>query len=817
MNIVCKNSLKNVFGKPLRTLIVVFAIFMCSFSALAAFDLGSMIGRLLMDFYGNVSRADIMVYSDGRDISELPEGFPEHDLLSVVCNSEMLYKDIEGEYSYVTTDGLTIYGLNIDDAVSMEFLPSMELEDGCVYITDEFAEDYGYSEGDTIILHDRASEEVELTVGGILPADAKNPLISGNTAIVNLETSNILSCGDTTPSLLMIDVLDDSEIEEAKDLLNNKYPGITISEMSLNDSIISLMNDFKVILYLLFAATVLLVIFVTSSICNRIVSERMSYIGTLRSLGMSVERTARILLLENVLYALFGSIPATLIYSGIRAIGAAALESSEIGAFGMKMPVLSKRLIGGVILGAVIIECLIPLRAILKALKTSIRDLIFDNRDTVYTFGKKSLITGLICLIPAVILAFISKDMGTAILCLVLSVGALALLFPRILRLVSKGVRRIADKKGNAKLSLAAVECTSRKSTVGSGVLCATASAMCIIVVSIAFSLFGATSDTPYSSDLVAKCNNSMKYYSYVEFLDGVTDVEPVYYKMVQYSLKDEENSNTGYIYAVPDGGYKYYSQLGDVPETLGDDSILIDSNYAAKYGISEGETISLIINPESIVPIRREYKVAGVSDDLAEDGVESVVISQDEFISIFLNRPAELLITCDDPDTTSEDMQTYGKGTYSEVKTKSEIIEENKKDSLLVNAVIVTIIAIAIGMTVIGVISNQIIGFEGRKKECAVMVSTAMSKKTLSGILFMEMLITSMTASFTGIVTGTLLLAVIGKALKTVELFVLDLQIDIGRSVLFFFVLLIAFAATVLFPIRNLKKMKISEQIKYE
>ena len=44
----------------------------------------------------------------------------------------------------------------------------------------------------------------------------------------------------------------------------------------------------------------------------------MSYIGTLRSLGMSTSRTGRILLLENVLYAVLGSIPATVLYSFIR-------------------------------------------------------------------------------------------------------------------------------------------------------------------------------------------------------------------------------------------------------------------------------------------------------------------------------------------------------------------------------------------------------------------------------------------------------------------------------------------------------------------
>ena len=61
MNIVFKNSLKNIFGKPLRTLLVVFAIFVCSLCALLCFDLSESITGILTLFYGSVSRADAVL------------------------------------------------------------------------------------------------------------------------------------------------------------------------------------------------------------------------------------------------------------------------------------------------------------------------------------------------------------------------------------------------------------------------------------------------------------------------------------------------------------------------------------------------------------------------------------------------------------------------------------------------------------------------------------------------------------------------------------------------------------------------------------
>ena len=140
--------------------------------------------------------------------------------------------------------------------------------------------------------------------------------------------------------------------------------------------------------------------------------------------------------------------------------------------------------------------------------------------------------------------------------------------------------------------------------------------------------------------------------------------------------------------------------------------------------------------------------------------------------------------------------------------------MESNNKKTM---AVVTAIIVIALGMTAIGMISNLLIGFEGRKKECAVLLSTAMGKAKLSGILFKEVLITSITASAAGTVIGSLLTLVIKAALDNSEVIVVDIAVDPVKSIMFFVLLAIVFTVTVLFPMRNLRKMKISEQIKYE
>ena len=819
MNIVFKNSLKNIFGKPLRTLLVVFAIFVCSLCALLCFDLSESITGILTLFYGSVSRADFIVSSSGSDVSTLPDGFPEADTMTIVGDSEMLYKKIDGEYCYVTTDTLRIMGLDVDEAVDMKFLAPIDLKDGEMFINKAFSDDYGYKVGDKITIHDRADEELELTIGGILPDDTKNPLITGYTGIINLNTSKNVSCGHMSADMLLIDLHDNTGIEEAKDMIEDRYPAAVITELYLSESDMALVGELKSVFYLLFAIAFLLVIFVTASICNRIVSERMSYIGTLRSLGMSTSRTGRILLLENVLYALLGSIPATLLYAAIRNPLLSVMfngTDSEGNAVQFDIPAFPVGLVIGVILGAVLIECLIPLRAILKALKTSIRDIIFDNRDTAYRFSKATLVIGIICLVTAVVTFFFRTNMILAILCMLTSVAALAALFPWILKFITALIKKISDKLDRPSMALASVEAISRKSTVGSGVLCATAAAMCVIVYAVSGAMSDNINDIPYDCDVILTASEKDTYYSFIDHMDNVTDTEMVYMTMTEYKLNDEKIS-IGNFFAMPDDGFRYFTGFSDLPDKVEPGTIVLDKKYANRKGIKEGDTITLTFNPEGVVPIDRKFTVAKITSVSASTGMDTFLMNEDEYKVLCYGSPAWILIKTTDPEGTKAALETYAKGAYSKVETISEYIADQKKQNSQQLAVIAAIIIIALGMTAIGMISNQLLGFEGRKKECAVMLSTAMGKGKLSGILFKEVLITSVTASGIGTLVGLLMINVIQKAMASTQSISMTFDVNPLTVFLFFIAMTVVFTGTVLFPIRNLRKMKISEQIKYE
>ncbi|MBO7356211.1 MAG: ABC transporter permease [Lachnospiraceae bacterium] len=174
-------------------------------------------------------------------------------------------------------------------------------------------------------------------------------------------------------------------------------------------------------------------------------------------------------------------------------------------------------------------------------------------------------------------------------------------------------------------------------------------------------------------------------------------------------------------------------------------------------------------------------------------------------------------MVRSDDPEKTRDEIKRYAINYCAESKTVQDIVDDFNDDNAQSERVLGVIIAVAVIMTCIGMISNQIIGFEGRKKECAVMISTSMSRKTLSGILFREMLITSFAASTFGVAVSTLLIVVLKRAFEMAENIYLIIDINPGVILKLWALMTIVFTLTVLFPIRNLKKMKLSEQLKYE
>jgi len=822
MNILLKTTIKNIFGKPFRTLLVVFSIFACSFVAFFSFDLMNTTEDLLYNMLKSMSGdAELAVVMNKLDTSRLPEGLPEYDSLTMTIFSETIYEDIEGEYQIVSTENATVVSMNPEMCVDKGYIPDMEIGDGETVLTERYAKKMGLGVGDVIEFHDMAGDTHEFKIVKIVTEDVKSLFIRGSSALINEAGGDILSCGKGASGRVLLNILDDTQVDNAQNILEDVFGEQNVVFMGLTDDKKAILDELIGYLVILFVVTFLLVIFVSFSICERIVGERMSFIGTLRSLGLSTGRTAVILLSENALYALIGSIPGYLVYNAIRT----PLYSSLFTITGpngesvaMDFPPISPMLIAAIVAGAVLVECMIPLKAVLKALKTPIRDIIFDNRDTEYRFSRGGIITGIVMACIALISFIFGRGLMASAICMVTAVVALGLLYPVILKGVSSLIIMLAEKLEWSKLALAARESIARKSTVGSGVLCATSATMCIIIYVITTAMVGVTVDKVYESDVVVSANASAKHFSFVDHLEGVTDVEYVYGRMDFVTINDNEITSAAQIYGYPDGGYKMFNGVIETPEAVADGTIYVEEAWAKRNQTDIGDTVKVVFDEQGVFPIMKQFSVAGFFKADSLDALNNnFLISEADFKSIYHDNPQYLLVKCENPDKVAEDIEKYGVKICNYSKTLQQLIDEMEQAIAEEQMIYNVLVGIAIFMTCVGVISNQLIGFEGRRKECAVMLSTAMSKRTLSGVLLLEMFIAAITSVSAGTLMGAFLLSVLKNAADNSEALRIYGDMNYASVVMMCVGMLAVFALTTLFPIKNMRKMKLSEQLKYE
>ena len=302
--------------------------------------------------------------------------------------------------------------------------------------------------------------------------------------ISNESMKSLYGGSDTGTRLAYIDIADDEEINSAIQTLESNLPSANVQAVFENEQTQEMIGNITRIFTILFAVCLLLVIFVTVSASQRIITEKMPVIGTFRSLGISSRLTYTVLLGENIAYGLIGSAIGICIYSVLRPM----IYSSQFGS-SEKAGEMSIGAVVGVIIFCVALECLCPIKEILSAVKTSIRDIIFSNKDTQYKHGRVSTVAGILLALTAAVTAFFSKSFFAGLICFVSTAVGAALLFPYILRFISGLLIKIYDKQNKPIARLAAVEAREKKSTVGSSMLCFTAAAVCIVVYSFASSM----------------------------------------------------------------------------------------------------------------------------------------------------------------------------------------------------------------------------------------------------------------------------------------------------------------------------------------
>jgi ABC-type lipoprotein release transport system permease subunit len=821
MKIIFKHTLKNIFKKPLRTVLVVFCVMICSLSALLCFDMSGALKGMFRNLYGQyMGSMDILVAGNDFDEELLTDpGIPESNKVAIYMTTNSFIHDLEGQYTYVEQDSITILGFDPEKANEMGMIPfNRILAENEIVLSMDFAQKYGYSEGDTIILHDEVKAEHEYKVVQIVDSHGKG-LMARNTLVLSTPGFSSL-VSEMKIAQVAIDTQNDKEVSAAIDYIKEHYPNLKAESLFDNEEMNQTIDQMAKLFFVLFSVCVLMVIFVTISISERIICERMSVVGTFRSLGLSTRLTTFILLLENAFYGLIGSLLGCIGYAALRDGLINSMirgQDADGNALALKLGSINPILVVTIIASAILIECVCPIKEVIKAVKTPIRDIIFSNKDTEYKIHRIPTIIGIVFAVAALALAFAPAGFFTGIIRFALMTISLSLLFPHVLRFTAKLFYKYFDKTGKPIAKLALTEVHTKKSTVGSSVLITTSVALAIVVFTVATSLSGMIDTRFFSGDVYITTNYTQKtpYFNFIEDLPDVQDAEYMYGSTDNITINGTDAKNVS-ILSIDNNGYDWFTGIPDVP-VLSDNEVSVSLIFAKKHNLKVGDPVKITFLKESYYPIDKTLTVASLYSATNYDATGSVLVLSEKVVKdLYGDYPAMIFVRTDKPADVDRLVEKYGKGAYSYSYTAEEYDAEASTTSAGIMSIIYFAIILGISLTFIGSVSNLLIGFEGRKRECALLLSTSLSRKQLTRMFILESLFSSGIALIAAVPMGILMIGPIFGALSAISA---NVEITTGTwsYILFILALWIVFVLTSLFPIRASKKMKLSEQLKYE
>ena len=539
----------------------------------------------------------------------------------------------------------------------------------------------------------------------------------------------------------------------------------------------------------------------------------MSVIGTLRSIGVSMRKTAFILLFENVMYALIGSFIGFIIYLIGSRISMNIIFGDENAA---NLGKISPLTVVMVVLGAIMVQLLIPSVEMLKAVKTSIRDIIFETRDSEYRLSYPRTILGGVFIILGLVLGFSVDDLTIVMISIILTVAGVAMFLPIILRKLSVLFSDLFEKLKMPVAELASTEAGGKKHNFGS----ATLAVASILVTSVIFvtgqSLLSIFERPVYNSDIVVT-GTTLKTSKY-DFVDEIEDVDRVDFRYLEDSTFNDigygDNEKTGItVMALTD--MDTYKGMGDLPKTLEGNEVVINQSAARKLNVSKGSRIKVTFHISNIFPMEREIVIKEITDTSEFMSAPTFIITPEMYKEIYTDQPTEMFIHTSKPDEVKKEVEN--EMTYGEiVKTNDEIIKENEKNNRSLVYVLSGVIIVSVILSLVGISGNQVISFASRKKEYAMLHSCASPLKQIISLIWIE---NAFVFAISGILAFIMCFPITMLASKAFELADTGVSLNVRFStlILYIMVLWLITMMTAITPVKSLKKMNTATELKYE
>lgn len=818
MRIVLKHILKNIWEKKGRSLLIIISLII----ATTVFVLNLTMPNELVLKIQETLRA---IYGETDMAMATVEPFSINDVN--VGNEKITYVGVSELDITIDDKQAIVFGLDIDKSVDMKMLgadvPSLNKNE--VVINQKQADEYGYKVGDMIkFTIENQNHEFKIvkivSKKGLTSLDVEYPIF-----IANLETVNTIRNIETEKyDTLYIDVENDENAKSFAEYLKENNDNYIVEEVASIESIREQTSFVTYILIMVFAMATIMIFFVVSSLNNVIIAERMPVIGTFRSVGATKGKMNLILILENAVYGLIGGIIGVFVGYGINS----KVASLFITTNGVELTnKTSQMTIGTMLIGiafAVILEVLISIRAIIKANKKQIKDIIFDVQSTRYVIKRISVILGTLLVVLSFILNYSNKDIKLVptLLSIVFLIVGVANLVPIIIRIIALILAKISKKMGWATGVIACKNIGYNKMIISSSrlIVVAISIILAILTVSVSYTeLFTSFKYTVDDCDIVIEnVTKTAEEYNKLLEIENVKKIHYMYcYWDTDTTYNDGEKFNIVPTIVGQKESRKYIKELDYKIEDLKENEIVIDEKYAERNNLKVNDVIKIkwgTLNKEL------ELKIVGlINSAYFSTNRNVIVMNLESYIENITNVPMQVNIETKegtDLQGLKEKIENNVKEIGIEISTVDEYLETQKEQVDGIMSIFYIIIGLAVILSFIGIINNQIICFIQRRKELAILNSTCMSKKQLKKMLRIETILSNAISCLIAVVVGFMTTGILEIFLETLSMYV-EMIFDWNMAFKFIGIVFILLLCTLIIPSRRMKKMNIVNEIKYE
>lgn len=812
MKLILKYTMKNILIKPLRTIIMVLCLTAVSLAFSLCFLVNSASERIVCEqIRSSTGRADIIAFSEKGFESEA--AVEENvDILYVNMTRVGLQLHRIENYKYVQKKQITLLGLDSYKAYEFGLISeNTGISDDEILISSAVASLFGYEKGDLLQIPCADGSEITLTIKEIIPCEGFMSIMP-RTVVVTSDTANTIMCtAKGTCNTLYLDVEDDKKITEVYNDFVCNYPDANIQQIIGGTDTEEIISGITSAFFAIFAVVFLMVIFIIAGFANSIAAERMSAVGTFRSIGADKTTAAMTLLMESLIYGLLGGIIGGIIFGIIKDMVIANVIAVDVGHTGNYTTPLYIPLAGAAVTIVTCIGC--SLYAVLRTAGLPVKDIIFANKETGFKLSTAQLISGLILFVAAVVLYITDFGFICNIITLMCFETGICLMIPGLLKAVSNLAGKLSQGGRFPIARLSLIQSGTKKSSVMGAVLCTAVISLMTAVFILAVSVDRLYSAHNYSSDIIiTELSQKAAEYDAIAKARGITDSEMIY--STEENIQINNDTVNTVVFGYQD--YRYFEGIKGLPAEIHSGEAALDGAVLRRLGISVGDNIEIILKADSVRPRQLTLKVVGECNSVYYDmRCNAVVLSMEDYKEVYYDYPSTLLLKADDANVSDRISQLLADDS-AVVRTTEEYNIESESDAGSVTTALYCLIYLGMALMTISVAGNRSISFEQRKHEFAILHAVGMSKNQLMRMIMAEMAVLALISSAVSLISCGIIVKILSGILTVLELNV-PICFDMGSILIFIVIVVTVIMLMSVQPIYSLVKMNTADRLKYE